>query len=135
MLKLKELVLGTLVAVVCLALCIWLRPILHLEHLPEEHTFTRAKARLQAEERHRLTHATPPYLTDAFPGGRQFETVYGTIQVFEWGPEDGEKVLLVHGLGTPCIALGDMAKEFVSNGCRVIMFGRSSFAFSIDTYS
>jgi alpha-beta hydrolase superfamily lysophospholipase len=64
------------------------------------------------------------YPIDAFPGSRQFKTVYGTIHVFEWGPEDGEKVLLVHGLGTPCIALGDMAKELVRRGYRVMMYGK-----------
>lgn len=116
--------LGALKAAVFLALYIQLRPVLQdIQHLPEEHTITRAKARVEAEPRQRLTE--PPYLTDAFPGGRQFKTVYGTIQVFEWGPEDGEKVLMVHGLGTPCIALGDMAKEFVSQGYRVMIFGES----------
>jgi hypothetical protein len=64
-----------------------------------------------------------PYPPDVFPGGRDVETAYGTIKVFEWGPEDGEKVLLLHGIGTPCVALGDMAREFVSKGCRVMIFG------------
>lgn len=94
-----------------------------IEHPPEEHTITRAKASVGVERRARLIET--PYLPDAFPGGRQVRTVYGTIQVFEWGPEQGEKVLLVHGLGTPCIALGDMAKVFVSMGYRVMIFGES----------
>lgn len=67
----------------------------------------------------------PPYSKDTLPGGRPFTTVYGTIQVFEWGPERGEKVLIIHGLSTPCIALGNMAKGFVDNGYRVMMFGES----------
>jgi hypothetical protein len=117
--------LGALTAAVFLALYIQLRPVLRdIQHRPEEHTITHSKARVEAEQRQRLSEA--PYLTDAFPGGRQFKTVYGTIQVFEWGPEDGEKVLMVHGLGTPCIALGDMAKEFVGKGYRVMIFGESS---------
>lgn len=116
--------LAALIAAVCFALYIQLRSVFRdMQHPPEEHTITRAKARVEAEERQR--HTEPPYLTDAFPGGRQFKTVYGTIQVFEWGPEEGEKVLMVHGLGTPCIALGDMAKEFVSKGYRVMIFGES----------
>lgn len=65
----------------------------------------------------------PSYAPDVFPGGRDVETAYGTIKVFEWGPEDGEKVLLLHGIGTPCVALGDMAREFVRKGCRVMLFG------------
>ncbi|QUC20856.1 uncharacterized protein UV8b_05097 [Ustilaginoidea virens] len=66
--------------------------------------------------------SAPPYPPDAFPGGRHVETAYGTTNVFEWGPEDGEKVLLVHGIATPCVALGDMAKRFVAKGCRVMLF-------------
>lgn len=68
----------------------------------------------------------PPYRLDEFPGGRQIRTSYGTLQAFEWGPEDGEKVVLLHGIGTPCIAMGDMAKEFVAKGCRVMLFGTFS---------
>ncbi|QPG93722.1 hypothetical protein C2857_002017 [Epichloe festucae Fl1] len=64
----------------------------------------------------------PPYQPDAFPGARDAETAYGTIKVFEWGPEHGEKVLLLHGIGTPCVALGDMARQFARRGCRVMMF-------------
>ena len=65
-----------------------------------------------------------PYPPHVFPGGRDVDTPYGTIRVFEWGREDGEKVLLIHGIGTPSIALGDMAKHFVSHGCRVMLFGK-----------
>ncbi|PTB61807.1 alpha/beta-hydrolase, partial [Trichoderma citrinoviride] len=62
------------------------------------------------------------YPPDLFPGGKDVETVYGTVRVFEWGPEDGDKVLLVHGIGTPCIALGGMAWELVRKGYRVMLF-------------
>ncbi|KAI9040689.1 alpha/beta hydrolase [Aspergillus affinis] len=88
-----------------------------IQNLPEEYSITRAKARVDTDHEQQPTEL--PYPVDASPGGR---TVYGTIQVFEWGPENGEKVLLVHGLGTPCIALGDMAKEFVRRGYRVMIF-------------
>lgn len=64
-----------------------------------------------------------PYPPDLFPGGKDVDTVYGAVRVFEWGPEQGEKVLLVHGVGTPCIALGDMAWELVRRGYRVMLFG------------
>lgn len=65
-----------------------------------------------------------PYPPDVFPGARDVDTAYGSIRVFEWGPEDGEKVVLLHGIGTPCVALGGMAEEFVRKGCRVILFGK-----------
>lgn len=79
-----------------------------------------------------------PYPPDVFPGARDVETAYGTIKVFEWGPEDGEKVLLLHGIGTPCVALGDMAREFVRKGCRVMLFGELcyvSFCYTAEFYS
>lgn len=71
-----------------------------------------------------------PYLGDDLPGGRQVQTAYGSIRVFEWGPEEGEKLLIVHGLSTPCIALGSLGKSFVSKGYRVMMFGKSFVASS-----
>ena len=49
-------------------------------------------------------------------------TQYGTIRVYEWGPEDGKKVLLIHGISTPCLSLGKLAHALVKLGCRVILF-------------
>ena len=63
-----------------------------------------------------------PYPPDALPGGRDVQTPYGSIHVFEWGPEDGEKVLLIHGIGTPCVAFSNMAEELVRQGYRVMLF-------------
>ncbi|KAK8930431.1 hypothetical protein H634G_07451 [Metarhizium anisopliae BRIP 53293] len=62
------------------------------------------------------------YLPDAFPGARDVETPYGTIRVYEFGPEDGDKVLLVHGISTSCITLGRIAHALVERGCRVMLF-------------
>jgi hypothetical protein len=67
-----------------------------------------------------------PYPPDIFPGGRDVETPYGSIRVFEWGPEDGRKVLLVHGISTPAMSLGGLAEELVERGCRVMLFGTFS---------
>jgi hypothetical protein len=66
-----------------------------------------------------------PYPLDALPGGRDVESPYGSIRVYEWGPEDGDKILLIHGISTPCIALTDLAHKLVGKGCRVMLFGRS----------
>jgi pimeloyl-ACP methyl ester carboxylesterase len=41
--------------------------------------------------------------------------------VYEWGPEEGRKVLLIHGISTPCIALGGVANGLVEKGCRVML--------------
>jgi len=65
-----------------------------------------------------------PYPLDVLPGGRTVATAYGALRVFEWGPRDGAKVLLLHGIGTPCLALGDLAGELVARGYRVMLFGK-----------
>jgi hypothetical protein len=67
-----------------------------------------------------------PYSPDALPGGHDVETPYGSIRVYEWGPEEGERVLFVHGISTPVVALGDLGHEMVSRGYRIMMFGTSA---------
>jgi pimeloyl-ACP methyl ester carboxylesterase len=78
-----------------------------------------------------------PYPPDVFPGARDVNSPvshvnnyhlryansgqYGTIRVYEWGPEKGRKVLLVHGITTPCVALGGVANALVEKGCRVML--------------
>jgi pimeloyl-ACP methyl ester carboxylesterase len=62
------------------------------------------------------------YPPDILPGGRDVASPYGTIRVYEWGPEDGRKVLLIHGITTPSIALGAIAHGLVEKGCRVMLF-------------
>ncbi|KAI9376667.1 Alpha/Beta hydrolase protein [Aspergillus egyptiacus] len=63
-----------------------------------------------------------PLPLDALPGARDVPTPYGSMRVYEWGPEDGPKVLLVHGITTPCISLGGLAHALVDRGCRVMLF-------------
>ncbi|EKV07803.1 Alpha/beta hydrolase family protein, putative [Penicillium digitatum] len=63
-----------------------------------------------------------PLPTDALPGARDVASPYGSIRVYEWGPEDGPKVLLVHGITTPCISLGGLAHALADRGCRVMLF-------------
>lgn len=64
-----------------------------------------------------------PYPPDALPGGRDVATPYGTIRVYEWGPETGERVLFLHGISTPTVSLGDLGHELVGRGYRVMLFG------------
>jgi hypothetical protein len=63
-----------------------------------------------------------PLPPDVFPGARDVLTPYGSIRVYEWGPEDGPKILLVHGISTPCLALGGLAHALVDRGYRVMLF-------------
>jgi hypothetical protein len=65
---------------------------------------------------------TLPLPNDVLPGARDVASPYGSIRVYEWGREDGPKVLLVHGITTPCIALGGVAHALVDRGCRVMLF-------------
>ena len=63
-----------------------------------------------------------PLPADVFPGARDVASPYGSIRVYEWGPEDGPKVLFVHGITTPCISVGGVAHALVDRGCRVMLF-------------
>ncbi|CAO2657365.1 Nn.00g034910.m01.CDS01 [Neocucurbitaria sp. VM-36] len=63
-----------------------------------------------------------PYPPHALPGARDVQSPYGSTRVYEWGPKDGERVLLIHGISTPSIALTDVAYKLVANGCRVMLF-------------
>jgi hypothetical protein len=65
-----------------------------------------------------------PYPENALPGARDVDSPYGTTRVYEFGPRDGPKVLLIHGISTPSIALASLAHKLVDKGCRVMMFGR-----------
>ncbi|KAF1933923.1 alpha/beta-hydrolase [Didymella exigua CBS 183.55] len=71
-----------------------------------------------------------PYPPDALPGARDVDSPYGSIRCYEWGPEDGEKILLIHGISTPSIALTDLAYKLVEKGCRVMLFDLFSRGYS-----
>ncbi|KAL1888985.1 hypothetical protein Cpir12675_005957 [Ceratocystis pirilliformis] len=73
----------------------------------------------QLSDAQRAVHAYP---ADILPGGRLVQTPYGAMNVYEWGPETGEKVLLLHGIGAPALALQDLAETLVAKGCRVMIF-------------
>lgn len=68
-----------------------------------------------------------PYPPNALPGARDIETPFGITRAYEFGPEGGRKVLLIHGISTPCLSVAALAKDLSENGCRVCcydMFGR-----------
>jgi pimeloyl-ACP methyl ester carboxylesterase len=69
------------------------------------------------------TLATCAYPPTSLPGARDVPTPYGSIRTYEWGPTTGRKILFVHGISTPCIALAGLAQELVEqHGCRVMLF-------------
>ena len=63
-----------------------------------------------------------PYPLDSLPGARDVQSPAGSIRVYEFGPENGRKVLLIHGISTPCLALGSVAHVLAEKGCRVMLF-------------
>lgn len=70
-----------------------------------------------------------PYPPSNFiPGARDVTTPYGLIRVYEWGPENAtRKVLLIHGISGSCVVLLSLAETLVARGCRVMLpdlFGR-----------
>ncbi|QPH01714.1 hypothetical protein C2857_005917 [Epichloe festucae Fl1] len=70
------------------------------------------------------------YVPDSFPGARDVDTPYGTIRAYEFGPQRGQKVLLVHGISTSCITLSRIAHALVDRGCRVMLFDLFGRGFS-----
>ncbi|KAF7549399.1 hypothetical protein G7Z17_g6409 [Cylindrodendrum hubeiense] len=84
------------------------------------------------------------YHPDLIPGSRDVDTPpllhpsnyiltplqYGSIRVYEFGPETGEKVIFVHGISTPCVTLMPIANALVERGCRVMLFDLFGRGFS-----
>lgn len=68
-----------------------------------------------------------PYGPGEFPGARTVETPYGSCRAYEFGNETGLKVLLIHGISTPCISLRGVAFELQRRGCRVLLYGEDIF--------
>ncbi|KAG6009538.1 hypothetical protein E4U21_002174 [Claviceps maximensis] len=70
------------------------------------------------------------YGLESFPGGRDVDTPYGSIRAYEFGPQHGRKVLLVHGISTSCVTLSHIAHALVERGCRVMLFDLFGRGFS-----
>ncbi|KAF3058906.1 hypothetical protein CFAM422_011943 [Trichoderma lentiforme] len=111
---------AVLAAAACLSLYMLIRPSLSPRTKSPKTDIVRVKDRSGTDPED--PEKAAPYPPELFPGGKDVQTVYGTVRVFEWGPEEGEKVLLVHGIGTPCIAMGGIAWELVRKGYRVMLF-------------
>ncbi|KAF3199318.1 hypothetical protein TWF191_003016 [Orbilia oligospora] len=66
--------------------------------------------------------ASLAYHPDSLPGGRWLQTPTGRLRVYEFGPEDGKRVLFVHGISTPSIVARDLLLNLAARGCRVMVF-------------
>lgn len=49
-------------------------------------------------------------------------TPYGQVKVYESGPEDGEKLILVHGITTPSTMWKDIVPKLKAAGFRVMVY-------------
>ena len=63
------------------------------------------------------------YPLNLLPGARDVATPYG---VYEWGPEDGKKVLMIHGDTTLAPLYEAVAQGLVKRHRRVMIIGMSS---------
>lgn len=69
------------------------------------------------------TLTTLAYPPTFYPGARDIASPYGSIRAYEFGPATGRKVLLVHGISTPCMTLTHIAHGLADQrGCRVLLF-------------
>jgi hypothetical protein len=75
--------------------------------------------------------ASLPYPPDLYPGARDVKNSYGTMRVYEWGNEEGRKVMMVHGDATSAPVWKRVAAGLVAKGCRVIVIGRLTFIFCV----
>ncbi|KAI5858348.1 Alpha/Beta hydrolase protein [Tricharina praecox] len=66
--------------------------------------------------------AATPYPPTILPGARLISTPHGTINVAEFGPPHGRKILLIHGISTPSIVFASLAQALASDGYRVMVF-------------
>lgn len=66
-----------------------------------------------------------PYAPNLLPGARDVDSPYGIMRCYEWGPEEGRKVVLIHGDTTPAPMLGPIAEILAERDCRVLVLGKS----------
>jgi len=67
-------------------------------------------------------HALSCYPEDIYPGGAYVSLPYGRVRYWIMGPEDGEKVVLIHGLSMPSIVWKNIVPVLVERGYRVMLY-------------
>ena len=71
---------------------------------------------------------TLPYRPDTLPGGREVDTPYGRMMVYEWGRVGNprNKILLLGDDKMPASGLASVAYGLVDHGYRVMLMGKSN---------
>ncbi|KAF7432585.1 hypothetical protein PC9H_004527 [Pleurotus ostreatus] len=62
------------------------------------------------------------YPEDFYQGGAYARFPYGKVRYWLIGPEDGKKVVLIHGLSIPAMVWKDVAPALASRGYRVLLY-------------
>ncbi|KAL4266217.1 AB hydrolase superfamily protein [Pleurotus pulmonarius] len=62
------------------------------------------------------------YPEDFYQGGAYARFPYGKVRYWLIGPEDGKKVVLIHGLSIPAMIWKDVAPVLASRGYRVLLY-------------
>ncbi|KAI0775860.1 alpha/beta-hydrolase [Trametes elegans] len=62
------------------------------------------------------------YPDDFYEGGAYVKFPYGTVRYWLLGPEDGKRVVLIHGLSVPAIIWKDVAPKLAAKGHRVLLY-------------
>ncbi|KAI0032039.1 alpha/beta-hydrolase [Vararia minispora EC-137] len=62
------------------------------------------------------------YPEDFYSGGAYVTFPHGRMRYWLLGPEQGKKVILIHGLSVPAIIWKDVAPVLASNGYRVLVY-------------
>lgn len=62
------------------------------------------------------------YPSDFYPGGKNVETPYGSIRIYEFGPEEGQRLLFIHGITTPSPVFAGILPAMADAGFRICTF-------------
>ncbi|KAI0778134.1 alpha/beta-hydrolase [Trametes elegans] len=62
------------------------------------------------------------YPEDLFPNGSYAQLPHGRVRYWVFGPENGVKVTLIHGISTPGITWRDIAPNLAEQGLRVLVY-------------
>ncbi|EIW64718.1 alpha/beta-hydrolase [Trametes versicolor FP-101664 SS1] len=62
------------------------------------------------------------YPEDLFPNGNYAQLPYGRVRYWLLGPEDGTKVVLIHGISTPGVTWKEIAPYLAEHGFRVLVY-------------
>ncbi|KAG0255721.1 hypothetical protein BG011_004962 [Mortierella polycephala] len=71
------------------------------------------------------------YPEDYYPGGEYADLSFGETHYFLFGPEDGKKIVFVHGLSTPASVYNKTANHMANQGYRVLLYDLYSRGYSV----